>query len=160
MQKFNDHKEKIVTVDKIGHISSSNSKKVLVGGCFDIFHYGHASFLENARAEGDMLVILLESDEFIRKYKKREPLHSQEQRAEILAHLTVVDYIIKLPLMTTNTDYADLVSKLRPSVIAVTEGDEKLELKKLQAEKIGAEIKVVTSQLPFSSSQYASFFRD
>ncbi len=151
---------KIISLKNIDTLSHIKDKKVLAGGCFDILHYGHLTFLKNAKDEGDVLIILLESDEFIFNTKKRKPIHSQEQRATILSNLTVIDYVIPLPLMNTNDEYFELVKTIRPSVIALTEGDQKLALKKEQADKVGAELKVVTIQLPFSSSTYAPLFRD
>ena len=69
-------------------------KRVLVGGCFDILHFGHATFLQKAREAGDVLIILLESDEFIVQIKKKKPVHIQQQRAEILSALGYVDYVV------------------------------------------------------------------
>ena len=65
-------------------------KIVLVGGCFDILHLGHVVFLEKAKKEGDVLVVLLESDEKVRFLKgKGRPVHTQSERAEILSALKV-----------------------------------------------------------------------
>ena len=54
---------------------------VLVGGCFDVLHFGHISFLNAARLAGKHLYVLLESDEFMIKKKKKKPVHTQEERA-------------------------------------------------------------------------------
>ena len=75
-------------------------KTVLVGGCFDILHYGHLRFLSQAKEKGEMLIVALESDTFIRKIKNKKPIHTQEQRAEILAHLNLVDMIIVYVIVT------------------------------------------------------------
>jgi cytidyltransferase-like protein len=160
MQETSIYQKKILTLDQISEVSSLKSSKILVGGCFDILHYGHTTFLGNARQEGDVLIVLLESDEFIKKYKHRHPIHTQDQRAQVLANLTVVDYVIKLPLMKNNEDYFNLVKKIKPAIIAVTKSDPLITVKKEQAEEVGAEVKVVVDLLPFSSSKYASFFRD
>ena len=47
----------------------TGAKKVLVGGCFDIIHQSHRDFLDKAKALGDTLIVLLESDENIKKLK-------------------------------------------------------------------------------------------
>jgi FAD synthetase len=134
-------------------------KTVLVGGCFDLIHFGHLKLLEKAKEQGDFLIVALESDEFIRKYKKKLPIHHQSERAEILANLRMVDMIVLLPLFKTNSDYFNLVKKISPSIIAVTEGDKQLENKKKQAEEIGAEIKeVVTNLKNFSTRNIAKIF--
>lgn len=129
-------------------------KIVLVGGCFDLIHYGHFTFLQNAKKEGDFLVVALESDEFIHKDKNRKPVHNQKQRAEILAALEPVDAILQLPLFESDNDYRNLVIDIAPQIIAITEGDKHLENKKKHAQEVKATVKVVSSLLPeFSTTQ-------
>lgn len=136
-----------------------NKKTVLVGGCFDLIHFGHLKFLEAAKEKGDFLIVALESDEFIKKNKKRLPVHQQFERAEILSNLNMVDLIILLPFFQTNEEYLELVKKVLPSIIAVTEGDKQLENKRKQAEEIGAEVKeVVTNLKNFSTRNIAKIF--
>ena len=124
-----------------------------MGGCFDIFHYGHLIFLQKAKASGDYLVIALESDALIKK-KGRQPFHSQQERAEILAALTIVDLVLILPDLKSDRDYLKLVEKVKPKTIAVSEKDVNYSKKVAQAKKVGAEIKIVAPLLKkFSSSQ-------
>lgn len=157
---------KIYEFDQLGRMNeqTKGNKVVLVGGSFDIMHYGHISFLKNAKQEGELLVIALESDEFSKKKKKKMPVHNQDQRAEILSSLYFVDYVLKLPLFTDHADYFNLVKTIKPSVIAVTEGDVMVEKKQKQAESVGAVVKVVSPRLAkFSSSNivsYESIFSD
>lgn len=125
----------------------SNKRKVLAGGCFDIFHFGHLTFLEKAIQQGDFLIVALESDEFIKKYKKRDPIHTQEQRAQILASVIFVDLIIKLPLFQSDREYQQLVEIIKPGVVAVTENDKMIEKKRRQAESVGGKLEVVTGLL-------------
>lgn len=142
----------------------AGKKTVLVGGSFDILHFGHLTFLKNAKKAGDVLIVMLESDEFARKRKHKVPVHTQEQRAEILSEMQSVDYVLKLPYLETHAAYFDLVNKLKPSIIGVTEGDTRIDKKTEQAKLVGAEVKVVSPQLKsFSSSQivsYESIFSD
>ena len=119
-------------------------KTVLVGGCFDIIHYGHWQFLKKAKKEGNFLMVALESDEFIKKNKKRRPFHNQRQRAKILASFSMVDLVILLPFFKKDEDYFNLVKIIKPKIIAVTEGDSQLKNKKKQAEEVGASLKIVT----------------
>ena len=64
-------------------------------GCFDILHAGHVSYLRNARAQGDLLVVGLNSDASIRKIKgKGRPVNRQEDRIQIMSELESVDYLI------------------------------------------------------------------
>lgn len=135
-----------------------NVQSVLVGGCFDILHYGHLTFLKNAAQLGDALIIALESDEFIKTYKKRAPVHNQQQRAELLASLSIVDYVIKLPFMKGNDAYFSLVKEVAPSIIAITEGDAFYEIKKQQAETVGAHLIVAAPALSaFSTSSILAY---
>lgn len=118
-----------------------NIKTVLVGGCFDILHYGHIHFLKEAKKKGDCLVIALESDENTRKLKgSSRPIHSQKQRYEILKSLKFVDKVIKLPEMKSDEDYKKLVLKIRPNVIAITKGDKSKQQKLRYANLVKARL--------------------
>jgi len=130
-----------------------NKKVVLVGGCFDLFHYGHLQFLKDSSKLGDYLIIALESDDFIKNNKKREPVHNQNQRAEILANIKLVNLIIKLPLFKNNLQYTQLVNKIKPNIIAVTTKDPKYKIKEKQANMVGAKIEEVTILLNKFSSK-------
>ena len=102
---------------------------VLVGGCFDILHLGHITFLEEAKKLGKTLVILLESDETIKRLKgENRPINRQTDRAEMLTKLKTVDYVVMLPELKNNQDYIDLIKKINPKIIAISGGDEKIEL--------------------------------
>ena len=130
-------------------LHQKGQKIVLTGGCFDILHIGHIALFEQAKQHGDVLVVLLESDESITKSKGEDrPLHSQEQRAKVLTALRAVDYIILLPPDMTNEDYDGLVKALQPDIIATTEGDSGWLHKKRQAELIGAQLIAVTKPIP------------
>lgn len=139
----------IIDYGKINeYINEIKDKKiVLVGGCFDLIHFGHLQFLKKSKENGDYLIVALESDEFIKKNKRKEPVHTQDERAEILAALSFVDLIIKLPLFNNNNEYFQMVKTIKPNIIAVTEGDKQLDNKKKQAEEIKAQVLVVTPLL-------------
>jgi len=132
---------------------------VLVGGCFDLLHYGHVQFLKSASGTGDFLIIALESDEFIKRNKRNIPIHNQRERAEILATLNMVDAVVLLPFFENEKEYYNLVEIIRPGTIAVTEGDQYLKEKQAQAEKVGAKVKMVTQLLKeFSTRKIISEF--
>jgi len=116
-------------------------KTVLTGGVFDILHYGHISFLKKAKSLGDYLVIAIESDANVKRLKgEGRPIHSQEQRKEILESLGFVDEVLILKDVMHDPDYLDLVSKVHPSIIAVTAGDPILAKKQDHAKKVGAKV--------------------
>lgn len=129
---------------------------VLVGGCFDVLHYGHIRFLEQAKQLGNSLVVLLESDEKVRAMKgDKRPIHTQVQRKAMLEALDCVDQVIMLPAVTTDTYYMELVKKIKPSVVAITEGDPIVDKKRKQAETIGARLVIIPKIHTPSTSQLA-----
>ncbi len=133
-----------------------NKKIVLVGGCFDILHFGHIQFLEKARQQGTYLIIALEPDERIINYKYRSPAHTQQERAHNLLALRTVDSIILLPLLYGYQDYLALVHGIKPDVIAITANDPQLSNKQKQADAVGAQLITVTDMIgSFSSSAIA-----
>lgn len=97
----------------------SQGRIVLTGGCFDILHIGHVRFLSEAKRMGDYLVVLLESDRKVKKLKgKNRPVFIQKERAEMLAALGSVDLIVLLPMMGNDSDYMNLLMKIKPDIIA------------------------------------------
>lgn len=131
-------------------------KTVLVGGCFDLLHFGHVMFLEQAKALGEYLIVALESDDNVRRMKgDARPIHTQEQRKAMLASLRSVDEVIMLPTLKTDADYEALVTRVRPSVIAMTEGDPVEEKKRRHAAGIGATVVVIPKIRTPSTSQLA-----
>src|SRR3990167_5163815 len=98
-------------------------RKVLVGGCFDILHYGHVHFLREAKKLGDYLIVALESDFGVKKLKgKNRPFHNEKQRKEILESLKFVDEVIILKDKMANEDYEQMVTEISPHIIAVAKG--------------------------------------
>lgn len=92
-------KEKIKSLSVLKKIVSGLKKKgkriVFTNGCFDILHYGHAKYLEDAKTKGDCLIVALNSDSSVRKIKgKKRPIVCQNQRAGLLAALESVDYVV------------------------------------------------------------------
>ena len=134
----------------------SENRIVLVGGCFDILHIGHVRFLSEARKMGDYLIVLLESDEKVKRLKgKSRPVFIQKERAEMLSALQCVDLVVLLPMMENDGDYLDLIHKIRPDIIAVTENDPNIQKKQGQANEVGGKLKIVSYTKTFSSSKLA-----
>lgn len=123
-------------------------KIVLVGGCFDILHPGHIVFLEKSKQVGDKLVVMLESDEKIKKIKgENRPIHNQKARALVLKALKFVDEVILLPNLKTEKEYDKVIKKIKPDIIAVTFGDPDIRYKKRSAKLVGAKLKFVVRRL-------------
>lgn len=86
---------------------------VFTNGCFDLLHLGHVRYLEQARRLGDFLVMGLNSDESVRKLKGlARPLIPEQERAEILAALTCIDYVTTFDEPTAGP----LIDLLRPAI--------------------------------------------
>lgn len=135
--------------------SLPEQKIVLVGGCFDVLHPGHRSFLKAAEEQGDLLVILLEADEAVSQRKgPKRPLNTQLKRAQNLLSSTPARLVILLPFPFEDNDYDQLVTSIKPAIIATTKGDPSIHHKIRQAKKIGAEIVEVIDRLSnYSTTQ-------
>ena len=140
-------------VQLANQLQQQNKKIVLAGGCFDLLHIGHITFLEEAKKQGNILIIMLESDATITATKgKNRPINSQKIRAKILAALAAVDFIILLEPHMSNADYGTLVFSLKPAIIATTAGDSNRSYKERQAKQIGAKVIDVTPQIADKST--------
>ncbi len=129
---------------------------VLVGGCFDFIHFGHITFLKQAKSLGEKLIVMLQSDGDVRRLKgPSRPIHTQTQRAEMLKSLSFVDEVIRLPTMVSDGDYINLVRKINPDIIAVTEGEVHIGKIELQAKLIDAKLVIIPKIHTPSTSQLA-----
>ncbi len=88
---------------------------VLAGGVFDIIHPGHISTLNAAKALGDILVVVVATDNTAVKMKKKNPLHSQEQRKELVKSLVMVD----ICLIGQENDIFKTVNHVKPQTIVL-----------------------------------------
>jgi rfaE bifunctional protein nucleotidyltransferase chain/domain len=87
---------------------------VFTNGCFDLLHLGHVDYLEKARELGDRLIIGLNTDNSVSRFKGPErPLQDQDSRAQILASLQFVDLVV---FFNEDTPF-DLISALIPNVL-------------------------------------------
>lgn len=88
---------------------------VLTNGVFDLFHVGHLRYLESAAAEGDVLVVAINSDASTRAYKgPGRPVIPEGERAEIVAALTCVDHV----MVFDDPNVERILETLRPNVHA------------------------------------------
>ena len=113
-----DFSAKVVTVDKLvsglEEVRQADKKIVFTNGCFDILHVGHVRYLAAARSEGDLLVVGLNSDTSVRSIKgEGRPLVSQDQRAEVLASLVCVDYVV----IFDESDPLRLIQMIKPDIL-------------------------------------------
>ena len=82
-------------VEKITDARAKGKKIVFTNGCFDVLHKGHAQLLRQAERFGDVLVVALNSDASVRRLKGAErPINNLQDRAEMLSHLSPVDWVV------------------------------------------------------------------
>ena len=141
-------------------IGRSSLRVVLAGGVFDIIHPGHIYTLNAAKELGDVLVVVVATDNTSEKMKKRRPLHSQEQRQELVNSLSMVD----LCLVGQEDDIFKTVNRVRPQIIAL--GYDQVHQEKFITDgckKLNLDIKVARLQSPvpeISSSKIEKEYGD
>ena len=130
---------------------------VLAGGVFDIIHPGHISTLNAAKKLGDILVVVVATDNTAIKMKKQKPLHTQDQRKELVNSLTMVD----LCLIGHEGDIFKTVNQVRPQTIAL--GYDQVHQEKFITEgckKINLDAKVARLQSPIPDSSSSSIKKE
>ena len=78
---------------KVENIKKSKKKIILVSGVFDLVHLGHIKYFSAAKKLGDILIVSLTTDEYVRKGFNR-PAFTHFQRAEVLSAIKYVDFIV------------------------------------------------------------------
>ena len=109
---------KVVVLDKLKEIveieRGRGKKIVFTNGCFDLLHLGHIRYLQEAKRRGDLLIVAVNSDRSLRELKGGDrPLVLQEERAEILAALSAVDYVA---IFDEDTPL-EIIDVLKPDVL-------------------------------------------
>src|SRR5205809_3812639 len=111
IQKILSHNELII---ERARLRAEGKTLVFTNGVFDILHVGHVRYLQQARALGEILLVAVNSDASVRELKgEGRPLMSENERAEILAALEVVDYIT----IFDDTSPRSLIAELLPDVL-------------------------------------------
>jgi len=146
-------KNQLVNEDRstLTEIGRDSLHVVLAGGVFDIIHPGHIYTLNAAKALGDVLVVVVATDNTSEKMKKRRPLHTQEQRQELVNSLSIVD----LCLVGQEDDIFKTVNRVRPQIIAL--GYDQIHQEKFITDgcksiKLDAKVARLQSPIPESSS--------
>ena len=89
-------------------------KIVFTNGCFDILHAGHVRYLAQAKKQGDILVVALNSDNSVKRVKgAKRPIVPLKERTEVIAALDAVDYVTSF---NEETPY-QVISLLKPDVL-------------------------------------------
>ena len=111
-------RRKLVSLDVVKEVRAAGRRSgktvVFTNGCFDLLHAGHVQYLQEARDEGDLLILGLNTDVSVRRMKgPNRPVVGQEDRALVLGALECVDYIILFDEPTP----AKLIEALLPDVL-------------------------------------------
>jgi len=101
-------------INRIDPLRRSGKQVVFTNGCFDIMHAGHVRYLAAAKSEGEILIVGINSDKSVKSIKgKNRPIMPQDQRAEVLAGLWCVDYIV----FFDEPDPLRLIQAIKPDVL-------------------------------------------
>ncbi len=108
---------KIVNINElqkeVEKLKNSGKKIVSTNGCFDILHVGHIRYLQKSASFGDILIVCLNSDRSVKALKgDSRPLNNQNDRAEILAALNCVDYVVVFDEDTP----VNYLAKIKPDI--------------------------------------------
>jgi D-beta-D-heptose 7-phosphate kinase/D-beta-D-heptose 1-phosphate adenosyltransferase len=107
--------KKVPALKKIIVRLRKNGKKIVfTNGCFDILHYGHVKYLQDAKREGDILVVAINSDASARSIKgKKRPVVAENDRLRIIAALASVDYVV---LFNADTPL-EIIKQIKPDIL-------------------------------------------
>ncbi|HPM77439.1 MAG TPA: D-glycero-beta-D-manno-heptose 1-phosphate adenylyltransferase [bacterium] len=88
---------------------------VFTNGCFDILHVGHVRLLQQAKAEGNVLIVAVNSDASVRQLNKGadRPIHPETERAETLAAFAAVDFVTVFDEPTPH----QIIAQIQPDVL-------------------------------------------
>jgi D-beta-D-heptose 7-phosphate kinase/D-beta-D-heptose 1-phosphate adenosyltransferase len=98
----------------VSRLKRSGKRIVFTNGCFDILHYGHVKYLQDARSKGDYLVVAVNSDSSVKKIEtKNRPIIGQSDRLKTVAALSSVDFVVLF-----NADNPlSLIKALKPDIL-------------------------------------------
>jgi len=113
------HRGRIVTAEELARLRDeagrAGRRLVFTNGCFDLLHAGHVRYLQQARELGDALAVGLNSDRSVRELKgEGRPINRQDDRAEVLAALGCVDYVV----IFDGKRATDVLRTVRPHIYA------------------------------------------
>jgi D-beta-D-heptose 7-phosphate kinase/D-beta-D-heptose 1-phosphate adenosyltransferase len=110
--------------EELDWLKKEQKKKIVfTNGCFDLLHSGHIYLLQEAKKRGDILVVALNSDDSVARFKgEGRPIKTFSERARIMASIDVVDYVVRFEQSTPQ----ELIEFLCPDVL-VKGGDYKIE---------------------------------
>lgn len=137
--------------------------KVFVSGCYDIIHAGHVQFFTDAKALGDHLTVCFASDKVLMLSKKRVSALPEDNKKVLLESLRPVDEALSSSDLDPIFDFVGHVERIRPDILAVTEDDKNIEVKKEFCKKYNIQLIVLpkkTLVTPASTTSIRSKIRE
>jgi len=145
--KVKNQKEIIRIVEKV---KKQNKRVVALSGSFDILHSGHIKLLKQAKARGEILIVLLNSDQSIKSYKgPSRPINPQKERAEVLSALEFVDYIV----FFNEINPKKILGKIKPNIYCQGEDWGKNCIEREIVERCGGKIYVLKRKEGLSTTK-------
>lgn len=113
-----NYKEHIISAEQArlvrDQLKEQGKSVGFTNGAFDLLHLGHLTYLTAARREADILIVGLNSDASVKRYKgEQRPIVPQAERAEMLLGLKVVDYVV----IFDEDEPADIIAKILPDAL-------------------------------------------
>ena len=111
-------RERPALAQECARLRAAGKTVVFTNGCFDLMHAGHATYLEFARRQGDVLVVGLNTDASVRRYKgEKRPVVDERNRARLMAALECVDFVTWFD----EDEPKALIAELQPDVLVKAE---------------------------------------
>ncbi len=164
IEVVNSENRKIKNLEELIGIKEDYKRKgrsvVWTNGCFDLLHAGHVNYLKKAKEQGDCLIVGLNTDDSVRKLKgDGRPINTEQLRAEVLASLECVDYV----LIFDELSVENYLNRLKPDIY-VKGGDydkEKIHQGERRIiENYGGKIKFISFENKISTSQIIDRIRN
>ena len=148
-------KNKIKTLKELNpiveNLKSQNKKIITTNGVFDILHFGHVKYLEEAKKLGDVLIVGVNTNKSVKQNKgDKRPINGEKSRLSVLAALESVDYVF----LFDEKEPSNWLSKVKPN-IHVKAGDYKLSqiIEKNVVEHNGGKIVIVKAKKGYSTTK-------
>ncbi len=162
MKQASDPRDRIIPLavlaEKVRAAKAVGLRVVLTNGCFDLLHVGHVRYLYSAAAEGDLLVVAVNSDAGVRRLKgEGRPIQPEEERAELLAALEPVDYVTIFDEPTVER----VILALKPDVHCKgTDYTVESVPERTVVESVGGEVRIVGDSTDHATTNLVSRIRD
>lgn len=157
MAKIFDWKSRLIEQSDLSELSDKLREKkkriVFTAGAWDMLHVGQVRYLQEAKEQGDVLIVGVSSNMAIRKVKgKNRPILDEKVRAEMIAHLRHVDFVTIIPEPSCQPSLALIQPDVYISVKEDWNADIENSREYRTVKKYGGTVKIVDRQSPYIST--------